>query len=147
MNTNLPLPHHPRGHLAVYAQVLGLSGSLTGLAIFLSVLWDAISDPMIGAWSDRLDTRWGRRHPMMVVGTIPLGLSFVMLFQPIDAVIGTQGPLFFWLLGSVLLLRTFLTVFIIPHSAMGAELTDDYEERTSIVSFRTNLGWIGGTTL
>jgi GPH family glycoside/pentoside/hexuronide:cation symporter len=133
--------------LLYYTQVLGLSGSLTGLAIFLSVLWDAISDPMIGAWSDRLNTRWGRRHPMLVVGTIPLGLSFVMLFQPIDAVIGTQGPLFLWLLGSVLFLRTFLTIFIIPHSAMGAELSDDYEERTSIVSFRTNLGWIAGTTL
>jgi GPH family glycoside/pentoside/hexuronide:cation symporter len=133
--------------LLYYTQVLGLSGSLTGLAIFLSVLWDAVSDPMVGAWSDRLETSWGRRHPMMIAATLPLGLSFVMLFHPIDAVIGTQGPLFLWLLGSVLLLRTFLTVFIIPHSAMGAEITDDYEERTSIVSFRTNLGWIAGTTL
>ena len=133
--------------LLYYTQVLGLSGSLTGLAIFLSVLWDAVSDPMVGAWSDRLDTRWGRRHPMLVVGALPLALSFVMLFQPIEAVAGTQWPLFLWLLMSVLLLRTFLTVFIIPHSAMGAEITEDYDERTSIVNFRTNLGWIAGTTL
>jgi Na+/melibiose symporter-like transporter len=133
--------------LLYYTQVLGLSGSLTGLAIFLSVLWDAVSDPMIGAWSDRLDTRWGRRHPMLVVGALPLALSFVMLFQPIESVVGTQWPLFAWLLTSVLLLRTFLTVFIIPHSAMGAEITDDYDERTSIVNFRTNLGWLAGTAL
>ena len=133
--------------LLYYTQVHGLSGSLTGMAIFISVLWDAVSDPMIGAWSDRLRTQWGRRHPMLVLGALPLGLSFVMLFQPIEAVSGTQFPLFVWLLMSVLLVRTFLTVFIIPHTAMGAEITDDYEERTSIVNFRTNLGWIAGTAV
>ena len=133
--------------LLYYKQVLGLSGSLTGLAIFISVLWDAVSDPMIGAWSDRLQTRWGRRHPLLVAGLLPLGLSFVMLFHPVEAVMGSQWALFSWLLASVLLLRTFLTVFIIPHTAMGAELSDDYVERTSIVSFRTNLGWIAGVLL
>ena len=64
--------------LLFYKQVLGLSGSLTGLAIFISVMWDAVSDPMIGAWSDRLKSRWGRRHPMMVAGTLPLALSFII---------------------------------------------------------------------
>jgi len=137
------------GHfvLLYYTQVLGLSGSLTGLAIFLSVMWDAVSDPMIGAWSDRLKTRWGRRHPMLLAGGVPLGLSFVFLFQPIEAVLGTQWLLFGWLLMSVIMLRTFLTVFIIPHTAMGAELSDDYFERTSIVNFRTNLGWLAGILL
>ena len=133
--------------LLYYKQVLGLSGSLTGLAIFISVLWDAVSDPMIGAWSDRLKTRWGRRHPLLVAGLIPLGLSFVMLFHPTEAAMASQWSLFAWLLCSVLILRTFLTVFIIPYTAMGAELSDDYLERTSIVSFRTNLGWIAGVIL
>lgn len=133
--------------LLFYKQVLGLSGSLTGLAIFISVLWDAVSDPMIGAWSDRLKSRWGRRHPLLVAGLLPLGLSFVMLFSPIESVQGTQWPLFGWLLMSVISVRTFLTVFIIPHAAMGAELTDDYHERTSIVSFRTNMAWIFGVLL
>lgn len=133
--------------LLFYKQVLGLSGSLTGLAIFISVMWDAVSDPMIGAWSDRLKSRWGRRHPLMVLGTIPLGLSFVMLFSPIDAVRDSQSGLFFWLLASVIAVRTFLTFFIIPHTAMGAEITDDYHERTSVVNFRTNLGWTIGVLL
>ena len=84
--------------LLFYKQVLGLSGSLTGLAIFISVLWDAVSDPLVGAWSDRLHTRWGRRHPMLLAGALPLGLSFVMLFHPPDFVLGTQWPLFGWLL-------------------------------------------------
>ena len=133
--------------LFFYTQVLGLSGALTGLAIFLSVIWDAFSDPMVGAWSDRLNTRWGRRHPMMIAGTVPLALSFVMLFSPIEAVQNTQWPLFFWLLFSVLALRTFLTVFYIPQNAMGAEITNDYAERSSISNFRTNLAWIAGVVL
>lgn len=58
--------------LLFYKQVLGLSGTLTGLAIFISVMWDAVSDPLIGSWSDRLRTRLGRRHPMLIAGTIPL---------------------------------------------------------------------------
>lgn len=133
--------------LLFYKQVLGLSGALTGLAIFISVLWDAVSDPVIGAWSDRLKTRWGRRHPMMLAGSIPLGLSFVLLFNPAGFVLGSQWPLFGWLLVSVILMRTFLTVFIVPHTAMGAEITADYVERTSVVSYRTNLAWIFGVLL
>ena len=130
--------------LLFYKQVLGLSGTLTGLAIFISVMWDAVSDPLIGSWSDRLRTRIGRRHPMLIIGTVPLGLSFVMIFSPIEAVQNTQWPLFAWLLVSVILLRTFLTVIVIPHTAMGAELSEDYAERTSIVSYRTNIAWIAG---
>lgn len=133
--------------LLFYKQVLGLSGTLTGLAIFISVIWDAVSDPLIGSWSDRLRTRLGRRHPMLIAGTIPFGLSFVMLFNPIEAVQGTQWPLFAWLLVSVVILRTFLTMIWIPLGAMGAEITDDYAERTSIVSFRTNIAWIAGMLL
>ncbi|WP_443628747.1 MFS transporter [Candidatus Njordibacter sp. Uisw_002] len=52
--------------LFYYKQVLGLSGTLTGLAIAISIIWDGISDPMIGAWSDRLRSRIGRRHPLMI---------------------------------------------------------------------------------
>ena len=133
--------------LFFYTQVLGLSGSLTGFAIFLSVLWDAVSDPMVGAFSDRLKTRWGRRHPLMIVGSLPLAFSFVFLFSPPESLQNTQWPLFAWLLMSVIMMRTFLTVFYIPQNAMGAELTDDYHERTSIVNFRTNLGWMAGVIL
>lgn len=133
--------------LFFYTQVLGLSGSLTGLAIFISVLWDAVSDPMVGAWSDRLKSRWGRRHPLMLLGAIPLSLSFVMLFSPVTSLLDNQWGMFGWLLVSVLLLRTSLTIFYIPQNAMGAEMVDDYAERSSIVSFRTNLGWIAGVAI
>jgi Na+/melibiose symporter-like transporter len=84
---------------------------------------------------------------MMLAGSIPLGLSFVLLFNPAGFVLGSQWPLFGWLLMSVILMRTFLTVFIVPHTAMGAEITADYVERTSVVSYRTNLAWIFGVLL
>jgi glycoside/pentoside/hexuronide:cation symporter, GPH family len=130
--------------LFYYKQVLGLSGTLTGLAIALSVVWDAISDPMVGAWSDNLRTRWGRRHPLMVASVLPIALGFIALFEPPEAVLSSQRSLFLWLLGSVIVLRTALTFFMIPYLALGAEMTTDYHERTRIASARTNLGWFMG---
>lgn len=130
--------------LFYYKQVLGLSGTLTGVAIALSVLWDAISDPLVGAWSDKLRSRWGRRHPFMLASVLPLAISFVAIFSPPEMVLGSQGPLFYWLLGSVLLLRTALTFFMVPFLALGAEISTDYHERTHLASVRTNLGWFIG---
>ena len=130
--------------LFYYKQVLGLSGTLTGLAIAISVVWDAISDPVVGAWSDNLRSRWGRRHPFMIASVLPLALSFVMLFAPPELALNTQLSLFLWLLASVILLRTALTLFMIPYLALGAEITADYHERTHIASARTNFGWFMG---
>jgi len=130
--------------LFYYKQVLGLSGTLTGIAIALSVLWDAISDPLVGAWSDKLHSRWGRRHPLMVAAVIPLALSFVAMFGPPAFLHDTQLPLFCWLLASVLLLRTALTFFMVPYLALGAEISTDYHERTLLAGARTNLAWFIG---
>lgn len=130
--------------LFYYKQVLGLSGTLTGAAIALSVVWDAISDPLVGAWSDKLRSRWGRRHPFMFASVIPLALSFVAIFWPPEAVLDSQLPLFYWLLASVLLLRTALTFFMVPFLALGAEISTDYHERTLLANARTNLGWFIG---
>ena len=57
--------------MPAFYKVLGLSGTATGIVMFLAVLWDAISDPLIGAWPDR--SRWGRRHPYMIAGAFPMG--------------------------------------------------------------------------
>jgi glycoside/pentoside/hexuronide:cation symporter, GPH family len=130
--------------LFYYKQVLGLSGTLTGLAIALSILWDAISDPLVGAWSDKLRSRWGRRHPFMVASVLPLALSFIAVFWPPAMVMNSQLPLFYWLLASVVLLRTALTFFMVPYLALGAEISTDYHQRTLLASARTNLGWFIG---
>lgn len=130
--------------LFYYKQVLGLSGTLTGLAIAISILWDGVSDPFVGAWSDRLRTRIGRRHPLMIAAIIPLAVGFIMLYGPPDTVMASQGQLFLWLLVSILLVRTALTGFMVPYLAMGAEITDDYHERSRLAVIRTNLGWFIG---
>ena len=59
-----------------YTQVNGLSGSLAGLAMFISLVWDAISDPIVGSWSDNFRSSWGRRHPLLVLGALPTTLLF-----------------------------------------------------------------------
>ena len=131
--------------LFYYKQVLGLSGTLTGLAIAISIIWDGISDPMIGAWSDRLRSRIGRRHPLMIAAVIPLAAGFVMLYGPPDNVLSDQGQLFAWLLISILLVRTALTFFMVPYLAMGAQITNDYHERTQLAGMRTIMAWFTGT--
>ncbi|MFK7978317.1 MAG: MFS transporter [Halioglobus sp.] len=128
-----------------YTQVLGLSGSLAGLAMFIALTWDAISDPIVGSWSDSLRTRWGRRHPMLVAGGIPTALMFLLLFPP-QTGLGQTG-LFLWLVIVSIFLRTFLTVYYIPFSAMGAELSTDYDERTVIAKARVSVGWLSGVAI
>lgn len=128
-----------------YTQVQGLSGTLTGIAMFIALLWDAISDPVVGSWSDSLRSRWGRRHPLLVAGGIPTALLFLALFAPPDG-LGEFG-IFIWLLIVSVLLRTALTIYYIPYSAMGAELSADYDERTVIAKARVTMGWLAGMLL
>ena len=128
-----------------YTQVQGLSGTLTGLAMFIALSWDAISDPVVGSWSDTLRTRWGRRHPLLVAGGVPTALLFLALFQP-PGNLGQTG-IFLWLLGVSILLRTFLTIYFIPYSALGAELSTDYDERTVIAKARVTMAWLIGMAM
>jgi Na+/melibiose symporter-like transporter len=128
-----------------YTQVQGLSGTLAGLAMFLALSWDAVSDPVVGSWSDSFRSRWGRRHPLLVAGGLPTALLFLALFAP-PGQLGQIG-IFTWLLGVSILLRTFLTIYFIPYSAMGAELSADYDERTVIAKARVTMGWLAGMAL
>ena len=128
-----------------YTQVNGLSGSLAGLAMFLALAWDAISDPIVGSWSDNFRSRWGRRHPLLVAGAVPTTLLFLGLFAPPDGL--TEMGTFAWLLGISILLRTTLTLYFIPYTAMGAELSTDYDQRTIIAKARITLGWVAGMAL
>ena len=116
-----------------YNQVLGVAPSLVGTAFLIVSIIDAVSDPLIGTLSDRLQSRWGRRHPFMFASALPIGIAFYFLYQPIDG-LGEVG-LFVWLTAFLALLRLGQTFYLIPHDALGAELTDDYEERTSIFGY------------
>ena len=123
--------------LLFYTQVMGLSGTATGIVLFLAISWDAVSDPIVGTWSDRLRSKWGRRHPFMVVSVLPLALGFVALFWPPDVVRVNMSYLAIWLLFWSLWIRTALTMFAIPHISLTAEITQDYHERSRLLGLRT----------
>jgi glycoside/pentoside/hexuronide:cation symporter, GPH family len=122
--------------LLFYTQVLGLSGTVTGIVLFLALLWDAVSDPMMGTWSDRFHSRWGRRHPFMLAGLLPLALGFVALFNPPQWAVQDSTWLAGWLLACSLWIRTAVTVFALPHLALAAEMTSDYHERSHLLGAR-----------
>lgn len=125
--------------LLFYTQVLGLSGTVTGLIIAVSLIWDGVSDPLVGSLSDRLRSRYGRRHPFMALSILPLGLGFVGLFSPPQVVIDNSALLATWLLFWSLWVRTFVTTFTIPHLALSAEITTDYHDRTQVLGARMGL--------
>lgn len=128
--------------LFFYNQVLGLPGSLAGLAILIALLVDAVSDPLLGAWSDGLRSRWGRRHPFMLASALPFGLGLWALFAP-PVGLG-NGGLFGWLLGFSILVRLSLTGYSVPSNAMLPEMTPHYDERTELVALRFLFGWLAG---
>jgi glycoside/pentoside/hexuronide:cation symporter, GPH family len=125
--------------LLFYTQVLGLSGTVTGLIIAVSLIWDGVSDPLVGSLSDRLRSRYGRRHPFMALSILPLGLGFVGLFSPPQVIIDNSALLATWLLFWSLWVRTFVTTFTIPHLALSAEITADYHDRTQVLGARMGL--------
>lgn len=127
-----------------YQQVLGLSGTLTGLALAIALAVDAVSDPFAGLISDRTRSKWGRRHPYIVAAAIPLGLSFVALFNPPES-LGDMG-LFLWLMSFAIFVRISLTFYHVPHLALGAEIAQDYHQRSTLFSF-SSLASIGAMSL
>jgi GPH family glycoside/pentoside/hexuronide:cation symporter len=123
-----------------YNQVLGLSGSYTGLGVAIALFFDALFDPAVGSWSDGFQSKWGRRHLFMAAAILPLGLMFFGLFWPPEGL--SQMQLFVWFTLFSVLVRTALTFFNVPYLSLGAELSQDYQERTQIVAVRIVLGAI-----
>lgn len=128
--------------LLYYNQVVGLRAELVSLAILVALVVDAISDPIVGQWSDTIRTRWGRRHPLMLASAIPASASLLLLFFPPAGMSETET---FWYIVVVgCCVRTFITFFEIPSSALAPELTSDYDERTSVASYRYFFAYLGG---
>jgi Na+/melibiose symporter-like transporter len=117
-----------------FTQVLGLTGTLAGLAVMVALIFDAVTDPLAGYVSDHWRSRYGRRHPFMVVAAVPLGFAWFGLFMPPQSL--SQVGLFFWLSGFAILVRGIMTLYYVPYLALGAELTKDYQERTLVAAWR-----------
>lgn len=122
--------------LLFYTQVLGLNAAMAGLALSISVLWDAVSDPIMGYISDNTKSRYGRRHLYMFLGGILLSLSFVALWTVPDALTHSSTALFTYLLIVNLIMRTSLTVFVVPFTALGFEICKGYESRAQLQGVR-----------
>ena len=146
----------------IYTVVFGLPGTMAGSAVFLSIILDAISDPLIGYLSDRFRSRWGRRHPFIFFAALPLGAVIYCIYQPPDVLLATGGDIMslvgyeatgaqwglaLWLFVFASLLKFFLTCYHLPHLALGSELSDDYLERTRIFRYNTLFAFGGGAGL
>ncbi|MBN1532551.1 MAG: MFS transporter [Spirochaetes bacterium] len=120
---------------------VGIAAGLAGIIIAIGKIWDAVTDPMTGYLSDRTVTRWGRRRPWMLFGSLPLFVTMVVMFT--NPGLTSQTLLFIWGTLAFCLLCTAYTAVNIPYNSLTPELTQDYHERTSLNGFRFGFAVIG----
>nr|WP_070960011.1 MFS transporter [Hyphomonas sp. Mor2] len=131
--------------LLFYSQVLGLPGLWVAAAIWIALIVDAVSDPVVGYWSDNLRSSMGRRHPFLYAAALPAAVAYFFVWNPPA---GLEGqPLFAWLLTLTIIVRVGYTLFEVPSLSLSAELSQDYDVRTSLMSFRYFFAWVGGLTV
>ena len=127
--------------LFFYKSVMGLPPALAGLGISASLVLDAVLDPFIGHLSDRTRHPLGRRHSFMLPGALAMGICFFLLFSPPQ---GLSPPLLFlWLLVCSISVRFTSAVYRIPYLGLGAEISRDYDDRTSTMAIRALFGLLG----
>jgi len=128
--------------LLIYmTDTLAIPSTLAGIAVFTPKLWDVVTDPVMGFVSDCTRTRWGRRRPYLLAGSILMWVAFSLLFiaPEFESTIST----FLYVMLIYLFCTSAYTVYVVPYMAMPAEMTDDIHERTTIISFRMTLAFIG----
>lgn len=127
--------------LLFYSQVLGLEAGLVGLILLVALLLDAMVDPLVGYWSDKTHSRWGKRHPWMYAAILPIAAAWIMLWHPPET---SSGWLYAYLLLFAFLMRAAVSCYEIPGLSVVPGLTSDYDERTSLTRWRFMFAWAGG---
>jgi GPH family glycoside/pentoside/hexuronide:cation symporter len=131
---------------AIYlTDVVGLEPRLASFGALAGILWDAINDPLVGILSDRIHTRWGRRRPFLLWFAIPFGLSFITLWSAPNW--ESQTALLIYVTVSFMLADTLQTLVGLPFLSLTPELTSDYDERTTLSSFRSFFQLAGALTV
>lgn len=123
--------------------VMGLTPALTAVILFVGRSWDYINDPLIGHLSDRTRTRWGRRRPFLLFGAIPFGLAFILLW--VSPNLSDTGLVIYYSVAYIIY-EAMATIVYMPYYALTPELTEDYDERTKITSYRMLFNIIGSLT-
>lgn len=123
-----------------YTDVMGMSPRVAGIAYAVASLWDALSDPIMGAIADRTRTRWGSYRPYLLLGAIPCGVSFVACFW-VPPLAG--NALICYATITLILLRTCYAVANIPYLALSAKLTSSYHERATLAALRMMFATVG----
>lgn len=124
-----------------YSDVVLLPVGYIALAIAIARSLDALTDPLIGWWSDRTHTRFGRRKPWIVAGVAACAVSFYLLFDPPPSLGPSDAAIWFAFTFATYFL--FHTVYDIPYIGLGAELTSDYHERSSVFGWRSMMIGVG----
>jgi GPH family glycoside/pentoside/hexuronide:cation symporter len=121
---------------AIYlTDVVGLDARIGSFAALAGIIWDAVNDPIVGMISDRVRTKRGRRLPFLLWFGIPFGLSFVLLWWAPPW--KSQAALAIHITLAFIIADTMSTLISIPYLSLTPELTPDYDERTTLTSFRT----------
>jgi len=123
--------------------VVGISPGLVAIILFVGRSWDYINDPIIGFLSDRTRTRWGRRRPFLLFGALPFALSFILLW--LSPKFSQTGLIIYYSLGYIIY-EAMATIVYMPYYALTPELTEDYDERTQLTSFRMVFNILGSLT-
>lgn len=135
--------------LIFFTNVAGIPAGLAGSILLIGKIWDAINDPLVGVLSDRTRSRWGRRYPWIVLGAVPFGLFFFLMWIvprfSSDPSANLTG-LFWFYVAIAILFNTFYTIVNLPYISLTPEITEDYDERTALNSFRFSFS-IGGSIL
>ncbi len=120
--------------------VAGIQPAVAGVISMVAVLWDAVTDPMIGLWSDRTKNPRGRRRPFIMFGSVLLCISVTLLFTNMQMAATTK--VIYFIVVNALYWVT-LTSCVIPHISLGSELTEDFDERTKLRTCAASLMGVG----
>lgn len=122
--------------------VVGIKPAVAGIAILIGRTWDYLNDPLIGHLSDRTRSKWGRRRPFLLFGALPYALAFILMWYrpPFES----QVTLAVYYAAAYVLFDAAATFVYMPYFALTPELTEDYDERTSLTSYRMFFSILGG---